>query len=167
MGEQVTDEEAREKFWELIKDMGTAMMTTVDDGVLRARPMRGHQDAFNGTLWFFTKVSSHKASEIGRLSQVNLTYVDQAKERYVSVSGHAELVFDRLKFKALWNAFTAAWFPDGVDDPDLALIKVTVEQAEYWDGPSSKMVQLWRLAKAKLTGEAPDLGENEKITVAE
>lgn len=167
MSETVSEDEAREKLWELIKDMGTAMLTTFDEGVLRARPMRGHQDAFNGTLWFFTRVSSHKTSEIDRLAQVNLTYVDQASERYVSVSGRAELVYDRLKFKELWNPFTAAWFPEGIDDPDLALMKVTAEQAEYWDGPSSRMVQLWRLAKAKLAGELPDLGENEKIDLVD
>ena len=166
MGDRLEEGEARETLWEMIKDMRTAMLTTVDDGVLRARPMRGHQDAFNGTLWFFTKASAHKAAEIDRQAQVNLTYVDQGSERYVSISGRAELVVDRLKFKELWNRFTAAWFPDGIDDPDLALLKVTAEQAEYWDGPSSRMVQLWRLAKAKLAGEEPDLGDNEKVDLA-
>jgi hypothetical protein len=57
-----------------------------------------------------------------------------------------------------------AWFPDGLGDPDLALLRVRVEKAEYWDAPSSKMVQLAGFVKAIVTGQrADDLGENEKI----
>ena len=158
------EQAAREKFWDLIKDFRTAMLTTLDDGVLRSRPMNGYQDAFSGSLWFFTKASSHKSFEIERQRQVNLSYSDPANERYISVSGEAALVRDRVKFKELWNPFVEAWFPKGLDDPDLALIEVSVDQAEYWDGPASTIAQAWHLTKAHLTGEKPEFGENRKIS---
>jgi general stress protein 26 len=56
-----------------------------------------------------------------------------------------------------------AWFPDGVDDPRLILLKVTPETAEYWDGTSSKIVLAFSLLKAIVTGDQPDAGKHDKI----
>lgn len=158
-----TDLEARDKLWDLIKDIRIAMMTTQDDDVLRARPMQGYQDSFDGTLWFFSRLSSHKRLEIEREHQVCLAYADPDHQRYVSVSGVASLEKDKARAKALWNKYAAAWFPEGLDDPDLVLIRVRTEQAEYWDSAASRAVQLYRVAKARLTGERPYGGENEKL----
>jgi general stress protein 26 len=123
----------------LIKDIKFAMLTTVeDDGSLRSRPMATQQAEFDGDLWFFTGASSAKVGEVQRDRQVNVSYADTDGQRYVSVSGTAQLVRDRAKIKELWNPIFKAWFPDGLDDPDLALLKVAVERAEFWDSPSSK-----------------------------
>lgn len=157
--------EARERLWGMIADIQTGMMTTADAGVLRARPMIGYPDPYHANLWFFTRLSDHKAQEINARRAVCLAYGDPKNKRYVSVSGTAKLVRDRVKIKEFWSPFVGAWFPEGRDDPDVALIKVDAEQAEYWDGPSSKIVQLWRFATAKLAGKEPHLGENEKVTL--
>ncbi len=45
----------------------------------------------------------------------------------------------------LWRPAYRAWFPQGLDDPPLALLKMDVEQAEYWDMLSSTMVSLLEL----------------------
>ena len=94
-----------------------------------------------------------------------MSYADTDGQRYVSVSGTAQLVRDRAKVEELWNPIFNAWFPDGLDDPDLALLKVTVEQAEYWDSPSSKVVQLYGFVKAVATGKrlSDEIGDNEKL----
>ncbi len=155
--------EAWKKLWALVEDIGTAMLTTVDDGQLRARPMQGHADHAEGELWFFTKASSHKTLEIRNDNSVNLAYADPQDDQYVSISGEAELVRDRDQIDRLWNPYAAAWFPEGKDDPDVALIRVHVEQAEYWDTPSNRMVQLWELARARASGTEPDMGENRKL----
>ncbi len=63
----------------------------------------------------------------------------------------------------LWSPFVKAWFPEGLDDPRLALLKVTADSAEYWNAPSSRVVRLVGLAKALITGEQYDAGENRKI----
>ena len=67
------------------------------------------------------------------------------------------------KIKELWNPIFKVWFPQGLEDPDLALLKINVEQAEYWDVPSSKLVTLVGFVKALTTGKPLDLGENEKL----
>jgi general stress protein 26 len=154
-----------EKIHDLIKGIRFAMLTTVDtDGSLRSRPMATQEAELDGELWFFTGASSPKVNEVERDHRVNLSYAAPDDNTYVSISGTARLVRDKAKAKELWNPALKAWFPEGLDDPDLALLRVKVEKAEYWDSPSSKMVQLYGLAKAVLTGKrADDVGENEKI----
>lgn len=154
-----------EKIRDLIKDIRFAMLTTIDeDGSLRSRPMGTQEAEFDGDLWFFTGASSAKVDEVERDERVNVSYAAPDDNRYVSISGTARLVRDRAKAKELWNPVLKAWFPDGLDDPDLALLRVRVEKAEYWDAPSSKMVQLAGFVKAIVTGKRADgLGENEKI----
>lgn len=56
-----------------------------------------------------------------------------------------------------------SWFPEGKDDPNIALLKVDVDQAEYWDAPGSRMVVAFDYLKARITGTAPQLGENKKV----
>ncbi len=152
------------KLAELIKDVQFAMLTTVcPDGSLRSRPMATQQVDFDGDLWFFTRASAPKASELEQHAQVNVSYANPDDQRYVSVSGRAEIVRDREKAASLWNPVYRAWFPDGLDDPDLALIRVDVETAEYWDPPSGAMVQLYGYVKAAMTGQPPKPGGHEKL----
>ena len=153
---------------ELIRGIKVAMMTTVEqDGSLRSRPMWTHDRDFDGELWFFTKEHSPKVDEVEHDHHVSLSYADPAREHYVSVSGRCSLVLDKEKAKELWNPTLKAWFPEGLDDPELALLRVSVEKAEYWDTPSSRMVQLVGFVKATLTGQEYRPGDNEKVTLGE
>ena len=153
------------KIWDLIKDTKFAMLTSEDGGQLRSRPMAVSQSGFDGTLWFFTKASSHKVDEVEADHRVGVSFSDPSAQNYVSLSGSASLVQDRAAIDAHWTELLATWFPKGKDDPDVALLKVEVTQAEYWDTPSSAMVHAYGYVKAKLTGEAPHPGENEKVTL--
>jgi general stress protein 26 len=152
--QNMTQEQMVAKVAELIKGINVAMMTTeAEDGLLHSRPMATQKTEFDGTLWFFTGLSTGKVSEIDWNPEVNLSYADPSDTRYVSVSGTAEIVNDRGKIAELWNDVYKAWFPKGLDDPDLCLMKVEVTFAEYWDVPSGKMVQVFGFLKALATGE--------------
>ncbi len=166
MAEEKKPEDSVAKLGELIKDIKIAMLTTAEaDGSLRSRPMGVQQTKFDGDLWFFTGKSSGKVTEIQHNQHVNVSFAEPSDNRFVSVSGRAELIDDRSKAKELWNPFIKAWFPKGLDDPDLMLLKIKVETAEYWDAPSSTMVNLAGFAKAILTGKRPEVGENEKLNL--
>lgn len=153
------------KLRELIKDIKYAMLTTTeDDGTLRSRPMATQQSEFDGDLWFFTSADAPKVHEVEHHQQVNVSYAEPDQQKYVSVSGTAQLVRDRSKIEELWNPLFKAWFTQGLDDPNLALLKVSVDKAEYWDSPSSKVVRLVGFLKSIATGKSIDnLGEHEKI----
>lgn len=154
------------KLGELIEEINIAMLTTVDeDGTLRSRPMGTQQIEFDGDLWFFTGADSAKVEEVRQEQQVNVSYADPKQQRYVSVSGVAQVVRDQQKMKELWNPIFKAWFPEGLDDPNLALLKVHVTKAEYWESANGVVVQLVGFAKALLTGQQYQGGENEKITL--
>lgn len=154
------------KLRDLIKDIKFGMLTTAgDDGSLRSRPMATQQTEFDGDLWFFTNASAPKVDEIRHDQHVNVSFSSPEDNRYVSVSGKAQVVRDRKKAEELWNPFYKAWFPGGLDDPDLALLKVPVEKAEYWDSPSSPVVHLIGFVKAVATGTRYQPGENEKINL--
>jgi general stress protein 26 len=159
------DESVR-KLGEMIEGIEYAMLTTVEeDGTLRSRPMATQQVTFDGDLWFFTHASDPKVDEVEREHNVCVAYASPEQQRYVSVSGKARLVRDREKARELWNPAYKAWFPKGLDDPDLALLKVTVEKAEYWDSSQSAFVHMAGFIKAIATGESYQPGDNEKLNL--
>lgn len=142
------------KLADLIKDIRVAMLTTVDpDGNVRTRPMASQAIDFDGSLWFFTGRHTGKVQSIESYQQVNIAYASPTDSKFVSIMGWAEVINDPIKAAELWNPVYRAWFPNGLEDPELTLIKVHVEEAEYWDSPNGKMVQLIGMAKAALTGE--------------
>ena len=158
-------EEELEKLKSIIKDVEVAMLTTNDGGVLRSRPMQTQQAEFDGDLWFFTSSNTHKAEEIEKDNQVNVSYAAPEDNSYVSISGTAEIVADKTKMEELWSPILKAWFPKGLDEPDIILLKVNANQAEYWDSASSSLVQAFGLLKSLVTGERADGGEHAQISL--
>jgi general stress protein 26 len=159
--DRITREEMIQKVGDLIKDIKMAMLTTeAEDGVLRSRPMATPGSPFDGTLWFFTSASSGKVSDLDWNPEVNLSYAEPSDTKYISVSGNGEIVRDRAKMEELWSDIYKAWFPQGLNDPDVCLLKVEVSTVEYWEANSGKMVQLFGYIKALATGERAQGGEH-------
>jgi len=160
-----TRENDLEKLRELVKDIDFCMLTTVDEGGdLHSRPMSSNGDIDpNGDIWFFTNASSLKVSEIEKLPKVNVSFADPDNQRYVSVSGTAQLVRDRAKIDELWRPEFKIWFPEGKEDPEVALLRVSLEKAEYWDSPSSTIGYALSFVSSLVTGKQPDMGENRKV----
>jgi len=136
---------------DMIQDIRIGMFTTVAaDGQLHSRPMATQETEPDGDLWFFTQANAVKAEEIRVNPNVNVSYASPRENHYVSVSGTATLVRDRKKIEQLWNQLYAAWFPQGLEDPDLALVKVEVTRAEYWDAPVGTMAEIAGLLEASV-----------------
>ncbi|GMK38854.1 general stress protein [Paenibacillus sp. CCS19] len=124
------NEEAIETVYKLIKDIEYAMLTTVSQEGLVSRPMKTQDAAFDGTLWFLTKKDTSKFHELLHNKQVNVAYAGQS---YVSVRGEAELVESAEKVRQFWNPMYEKLLETTYDDPNLVLIKVNADAAEYWD----------------------------------
>ncbi|WP_119153128.1 pyridoxamine 5'-phosphate oxidase family protein [Caldimonas tepidiphila] len=146
-----------QKLWEMIKDIRFGMLVTRHgNGHLHARPMTTQNRSLDEpALWFFASRSTDPAAESASEPQVNVSYAAPDKDRYVSVTGSVRLVEDLEKKKALWSTPAQAWFPGGPEDPDVALLEVRIEHAEYWDVKDSKPVQLLRMATAAMSGRQP------------
>ena len=159
------DQDKTAKLWSMMKDAKFAMLTTDDGEHLRARPMAASQKEFDGTLWFFTRASAPKVDEVRAEQRVGVTYAEPGSQNYVSLSGRAALVRDKPSMDAHWSDILTTWFPGGRNDPDLALLRIEVSEAEYWDAPNSKMVHAYGYVKAKLTGIPPKGGDNQKVHI--
>lgn len=153
-----------EKLGELIKDIRIAMVTTVQtDGTLHTRPLASLKYENDGQLWFFTAIDSAKVDEVSHDMRVSVAFADIDEEEYVAVSGTADIVSDRERIRELWTIFAEPWFPQGPDDPNLALLRVHAEHAEYWTSPG-KAAYLFGVAKAAMTGKRPgNMGDHRKL----
>jgi general stress protein 26 len=151
MADAAIDQVAR-----LVERARLSMLTTMTaDGKHVARPMALQEVEFDGDLWFFAYDDSAKVREIQSNPQVNVSFSNAENSEWTSISGTARMVRDRAKAEELWSAPLQAWFPGGVDTPGLALIKVHADSAEYWEGPTSKVVKLLGAARAAVSGD-PD-----------
>jgi len=125
----------------LIEAIEVAMLTTVEpDRTLRSRPLRTLQMDGDGALWFMTTISSPKIGEIDEHRRVSLTFSHPSRETYVSVSGVTQILRDPEKARELWTPALRAWLPDGIDDPEVVLLKVTIEEAESWDSHRNRLL---------------------------
>lgn len=123
-------QEELETLRKLIKGVDTAMLTTVTEEGLVSRPMKTQEIEFDGDLWFFTKKETNKYEEILHDQDVNVAY---AGKSYVSVRGRAEIVEDLDKKKELWSKEYEVIMQTSYDNPNVILIKVKAEAAEYWE----------------------------------
>ena len=147
---------------ELLKGERFAFLTTRSpDGTLTSRPMTLQEVEFDGDLWFFAERDSNPVHHIAASPEVNVGAGSGGT--WVSLSGDAVVVEDVAKKRELWNSAVEAWFPQGPDDDSVVLIKVEADSAEYWDSPGGRLATVLSFAKAKITGERIEGGENEKV----
>ena len=154
------------KLVEKIKDIRIAMMTTIENGQeLHSRPMYTNVPDDDGTLWLFTEQDSSKVQEVKEDRHINLGYSKPEDNLYVAITGTAQVVSDRAKIKELWSEGLRAWFPNGSDDPNIALLKVTINRGEFWDTPNATLLRAYAYVKAVITGERDQPGPDRQSVV--
>jgi general stress protein 26 len=153
-----------DRVWDIIERVGVCMLTTHFADGLRARPLEARPDRNGGVIWFLTDIDSTKEHEIEVQRDVCLVFVDSKSNAYLSMTARAEVRRDHVKTAEIWKSTDALWWR-GPDDPNVCVLCVKPLTAELWDGPASKTVAAFEFVKARLTGEAPNLGENRKVTV--
>jgi general stress protein 26 len=157
----MTTDETR-KVAELLTGQRIGMLTTTDaQGTLISRPMALQEVEFDGDLWFFAERTSRKVAHIGAAPQVNVTV--GSGSTWVSLTGSARVVEDTAKKRELWNSAVEAWFPGGPDDDAVVLLAVDASSAEYWDTPGGRVATMLSFAKARITGQPYEGGENETV----
>jgi general stress protein 26 len=152
-----------DRAWDLMKKIGFAMLVTRDGGKLRARPMSAYLARDENAIYFLTDARHHKDEEIARDPQVNLSFADAGSQKYVSLTGTAVVSNDRGKIRELFSTPAKAWW-DSAEDPNIRLLQVTPDDAEFWDSPGT-VVSYVKMAAAAVTGSRPDLGDNRKVAM--
>jgi general stress protein 26 len=151
---------------ELVRDIDIAMMTTVTpDGALHSRPMVTAEFTEDGEIWFFTSDESAVAHDLAEEQAINLSYADPRRNRYVSVTGNASLVRDKIRARELWDSRLKTFFPRGLDEPHLTLMQVRVETAELWDYANSKKGKLFGHATTRETADGAEDEGHAKIDI--
>ena len=152
MEKNLRNEEALAKFKKLVEEIRVCMFITNNQSDNHTRPMATIETGDDGTLWFYTDIRSVKVDEVSQDHSVHLVYSHPGKESYLDVWGRADVVTDKQQIKDKWSPIVKAWFPDGVDDPNLALLKVSPSDSYYWDSETGKMVAFLKIAAAAVTG---------------
>ena len=165
MEKDFEDNQAIKKLKSLAEDIRFCMYTTIEDGKIVSRPMSTLDIDAEGNVWFFTSRHTEIVKDARHGDPVTLIYSDPKNNTYVSVSGTASIVESERRKEELWNLMSKAWFPGGKDDPDLAVLRVTTQEAAYWDSTSSKMVVFFSMLKAVITGSTPDGGDHGKLNL--
>jgi general stress protein 26 len=147
--------------WDLLEEIETCMLVTRDGRALRGRPMRAYVRRHEKAVYFLTDIRNHKDDEVKKASNVCLAFADTAAGKYVSASGRAQIIDDRVKVKELWSTSARTWW-ETPDDPNIRIMKVTPSFAEFWDNPEA-IVSYVEMAAAALAGEEPVRGENRKV----
>lgn len=164
--ENLTDKEGVKKIKELAKDITTCMFCTqVDNLPFKTRPMATADVDDEGNIWFFSSTASDKNDEIKNDELVQLIYVKNSDNHFMTVTGKAQTIKDRHKIDELWNSMVKAWFPEGKDDSHISLLKIVPQDAYYWDTKNGKMITLLKIAASVVTGNKADVGVQGKIKV--
>jgi general stress protein 26 len=165
MERHMTNDNARDvdRAWELMKKIGFAMLVTHDGDKLRARPMSAYLERENNAVYFLTDARHHKDEEIAKNPGVNLSFADASDQKYVSVTGTAVVSNDRAKIQQLFTTTAKAWW-DSAEDPNIRVLKITPDDAEFWDSPGT-VISYVKMAAAAVTGTRPEIGDNRKVAM--
>lgn len=138
-----------ELFGSIIQGIPFAMLTTesAKTGILRSRPMTVQQAEFDGSLWFFSGLDTEVVRDIEANHQVNLSFTDTKQGSFLSAYGRGEIVQDTSKSRELWSDALSAWFPEGLADPSLCLIKVDIAGADFWKSAQEESIRMFDSGK--------------------
>ena len=150
-----SNEDVKQRLMDMICDIKTAMLTTVSaDAALRSRPMMTLECEPSGVLWFLTSEDQGLVQDLGKDPRINLAFSHLDKHQFISINGLAETVADKDKIEELWQPSFRAWFPEGPESGKIAALKVYIQDAEYWDIPNNRIVEVVSFARAILSGQS-------------
>lgn len=155
--QDLTGPEAIGKLQELIKGQNICLFgTRLTRHPINVRPMSTQQVDDEGAFWFLSGASSEKNRDIMENAHVQLFYANPGSSEFLTVYGTCGIVTDREHIKEHWSSLAKAWFPEGVDDPDITLLRVAPEEAHYWDTKNGKAIAFLKIVAAAMTGNPND-----------
>lgn len=133
----------------LMNSAQAAILTTVDgDGFPCTRAMLNlrNTEMYPGLKTFFKKMddtlstyfttntSSEKMQQIQNNNRVSVYYCNPESFHGVMLSGRIEIIEDMNVKKSLWQKEWTVYCPDGVEDPDNAVLRLRPDSIRGWSG---------------------------------
>ncbi len=116
----------------------------------------------NTDLWLFTSGDSDKARQIEADSRVPV-YAQEGYTSCVIHAGRATVIEDRSLIREIWKPAFKVWFPECAEDPNIVLLHIKGDEAEYWDSSGvNRFRYLYQAIKAIATGTTPEIKEEEQ-----
>lgn len=163
--EDLTSREALNKMTKLVEDIKVAMLLTdLESQPISAVPMNTKKVDRQGNIWFLSGLNSDHNANIVKRPKVQLLYSDPSDMEFISIYGEAEVVTEKSKLEEFYNKTDDSWF-DGVDDPNLTALKVTPQEAYFWDTKQNKYISLFKMGLSAITGDKADVGEKGKLNL--
>ena len=156
----VNSSEAVEKIRHLAEKAQTCLFCTkIETGKpFSTRPMSAQKVDNGGNIWFLSDKDSTKNMELKDDDHVQLLFSGSSHSDFLSVYGKASINYDKAKIKELWEPIVKTWFQQGVDDPNISVIKVEPSEGYYWDTKHGKIVALAKMLTSMVTGKTMDDG---------
>lgn len=111
------------------------------DGTLDSKPMTLLELDADGALWFLCEHAPDDDAARAHYQRINLSFSDEVRSVFVSITGQGELLHDRARVRALWNERARRFFPEGPDSERLAALKVVPIRSAYWESPDTLLQQ--------------------------
>ena len=155
----VKDKQGLQKVRQLVHAPKIVMLSTKLYKIpFKVCPMTLLQIDEQGDLWFLTSKNSQIYKDIAHDNRVQILYVDDVKDTYVSIFGYATHIIDEKKLNELWNPVMSKWF-EGKHDDRLVLLNVDMEIAYYWDSELNKLISFFELTN----GNAPEVDQKDYL----
>jgi general stress protein 26 len=162
----MSQDKHHEVLWDLIKDTRFCMLShRHTDGSLHSHPLTMQNkslDEAEPRIWFFVSTKSEVGQRLRHDGNVNLAFANVKEDSWVSITGTAVVSEDAARKRELFNVMAKAWF-DGPDDPNMELVEVRVDEAEYWNVKENKLLQLLKMGTAAATGSRPKMGDHKEL----
>lgn len=156
---ELSSTEALKQLKEIVGHQRVCMMVTDPSHYPSStRPMAVSEVDDNGVFWFLSLRTSEKFSDLEKDPRLTLHISNSSDQEYLTIHGRCEILNDMARKKELWSPFAKVWVPDGVENPDLRILKVTPTDGYYWDTKDGKVVAAAKMGFALLTGKTGDDG---------
>ncbi|MDO5647958.1 pyridoxamine 5'-phosphate oxidase family protein [Paracoccus sp. (in: a-proteobacteria)] len=147
-------------FWDRLDGINSGMLGIIDGA--RLVPMSHYADPDENALWFITATGTDLANQANGDEAIHVVS-DGGKGLFARIHGTLSRSDDQEKLDELWNAIASSWFEDGRQDDDVQLLKLSLTEAEVW-ATNGSLSFLYQIAKSKITGSKPDMGDHFDLT---
>lgn len=160
--ENLSEVEGKKKFREMVEKIKIAMFATnLSKKPVDVVPMYTKRVDESGNLWFLSSKNSDHNHNILQDADCQLLFSDGSSD-FLSVFGTSEIIDDKDTIDSLYSKMDNAYF-DGAEDPQIRVIKFSPSEAAYWSTDGNKLVALFKMGVAAVTGKNQDLGSTGKI----